>query len=165
MMEEDRAGKYLTFKLAAEEYGLEILRVREIIGLMDITEVPQTPYYIRGIINLRGSVIPVMDLRLKFGMETTADTDQTCVIVVEINSGDKSIATGLVVDSVSEVLDIAGDQIEDSPSFGSDIDTNYILGIGKIGEMVKILLNIDKVLDDDKTIIKGITKKKKEKAE
>jgi len=165
MMEEDRAGKYLTFKLAAEEYGLEILRVREIIGLMDITEVPQTPYYIRGIINLRGSVIPVMDLRLKFGMETTADTDQTCVIVVEINSGDKSIATGLVVDSVSEVLDIAGDQIEDSPSFGSDIDTDYILGIGKIGEMVKILLNIDKVLDDDKTIIKGITKKKKEKAE
>ena len=165
MMAEDRAGKYLTFKLAAEEYGLEILRVREIIGLMDITEVPQTPYYIRGIINLRGSVIPVMDLRLKFGMETTADTDQTCVIVVEINSGDKSIATGLVVDSVSEVLDIAGDQIEDSPSFGSDIDTDYILGIGKIGEMVKILLNIDKVLDDDKTIIKGITKKKKEKAE
>ncbi len=163
MTTSDRAGKYLTFKLGGEEYGLEIIKVREIIGLMDITEVPKIPHYFRGIINLRGQVIPVMELRLKFGMEITEDTEQTCVIVVEVNSGGKSVSTGLLVDSVSEVLDISGDQIEDAPSFGSDIDTDYILGIGKIGEMVKILLDIDKVIDEDKAMISGISQKKKEK--
>ena len=155
----ERAGKYLTFKLGGEEYGLEILKVREIIGLMDITDVPKTPHYFRGIINLRGQVIPVMELRLKFEMEPIEDTEQTCVIVVEVNSGGKSISTGLLVDSVSEVLDITGEQIEDSPSFGSNIDTDYILGIGKIGDMVKILLDIDKVLDDDKAVIQGVGQK------
>ena len=144
---EGRAGKYLTFKLAAEEYGLEILKVREIIGLMDITKVPQTPHYVRGVINLRGKVIPIIELRLKFGMDSTEDTEQTCIIVVEVASGQGSVMTGIVVDSVSEVLDIVEDQIEDAPTFGAGIDTDFILGIGKIKDEVKILLDIDKVLD------------------
>lgn len=163
MTASDRAGKYLTFELSGEEYGLEILKVREIIGLMNITDVPRIPHYFRGIINLRGKIIPVMELRLKFEMNTVEDTEQTCVIVVEVNNGDKSITTGLLVDSVSEVLNIKDDQIADAPSFGSDIDTDYILGIGKIGEMVKILLDIDKVLDDDKAVIHSISRKEKEK--
>ena len=144
-----RAGKYLTFVLDEEEYGLEILRVREIIGYMDITAVPQTPDYVKGVINLRGQVIPVVDLRTKFGMETTEQTEKTCIIVVEISQGDHSISTGIVVDCVSEVLDIAEPDIEDSPNFGSTVDTEFILGMGKIEDSVKILLDIDKVLAGD----------------
>jgi len=155
----DREGKYLTFELSGEEYGLEILRVREIIGLINITDLPRIPHYFRGIINLRGKIIPVMELRLKFDMDTAEDTKQTCVIVVEVNNDEKSITTGLLVDSVSEVLDIKDDQIADAPSFGSEIDTDYIHGIGKIGDMVKILLDIDKVLDDDKAVIHSISRK------
>ena len=141
-----KAGKYLTFVLAGEEYGLEILRVREIIGYMDITAVPQTPDYVKGVINLRGQVIPVVDLRTKFGMETAEQTEETCIIVVEISQGGHSISTGIVVDRVSEVLDIAGGDIEDPPNFGNTVDTEFILGMGKIGDSVKILLDIDKVL-------------------
>ncbi|MCK4625136.1 MAG: purine-binding chemotaxis protein CheW [Phycisphaerae bacterium] len=144
-----KAGKYLTFVLAGEEYGLEILRVREIIGYMDITAVPQTPDYVKGVINLRGQVIPVVDLRTKFGMETAEQTEETCIIVVEISQGDHSISTGIVVDRVSEVLDIASGDIEDPPDFGSRVDTDFILGMGKIGDSVKILLDIDKVLAGD----------------
>lgn len=141
-----RAGKYLTFKLAAEEYGLEILKVREIIGLMDITSVPKTPSYIRGVINLRGKVIPVIDLRQKFGMDAIDDTEETCIVVMEVKINDRSVMTGIVVDSVSEVLDIEEDQIGDSPEFGAGVETDFILGIGKIKDEVKILLDIDKVL-------------------
>jgi len=144
---DSRAGKYLTFRLDNEEYGLEILKVREIIGLMEITSVPQTPEHIRGVLNLRGKVIPVIDLRLKFGMESTEDTDQTCIVVVEVDFGDRSVMTGVVVDAVSEVLDIDNEQIEDAPAFGGGVDTDFILGIGKIKNEVKILLDIDKVLD------------------
>lgn len=144
----DREGKYLTFALAHEEYGLEILKVREIIGYMEITAVPQTPDYVKGVINLRGQVIPVVDLRAKFGMETADVTDQTCIIVVEISQGDHAFYTGIVVDHVQEVLDIAGQDIEEAPQFGSQVDTNFILGMGKIGDTVKILLDIDKVLGD-----------------
>ena len=142
----DKEGKYLTFALGAEEYGLEILKVREIIGYMDITAVPQTPAHVKGVINLRGQVIPVIDLRLKFGMEEAEVTEETCVIVVEISQGDRSFSTGIIVDHVQEVLDIEGEAIEDSPQFGSTVDTDFILGMGKIGETVKILLDIDKVL-------------------
>ena len=141
-----KAGKYLTFVLADEEYGLEILRVREIIGYMDITSVPQTPDYVKGVINLRGQVIPVVDLRAKFGMESIEPTEETCIIVVEISQGGQSISTGIVVDCVSEVLDITSGDIEDPPTFGSNVDTEFILGMGKIGDSVKILLDIDKVL-------------------
>lgn len=143
---EEKAGKYLTFRLAAEEYGLEILKVREIIGLMNITQVPRTPDYIRGVINLRGKVIPVLDLRNKFGMGVTEDTEETCIIVVEVNLEGESVMMGTVVDAVSEVLDIQKDEIADAPAFGTDVDTKFILGIGKVKDEVKILLDIDEVL-------------------
>ncbi|AQT67869.1 Chemotaxis protein CheW [Anaerohalosphaera lusitana] len=142
----EREGKYLTFVLANEEFGLEILKVREIIGYIDVTSVPQTPGYVLGVINLRGQVIPVVDLRAKFGMELAERTQETCIIVVEFEQGGRQISTGIVVDRVSEVLDIAGENIEETPQFGSSVGTDYILGIGKIGDTVKILLDIDKVL-------------------
>jgi purine-binding chemotaxis protein CheW len=141
-----REGKYLTFALGAEEFGLEILKVREIIGYKDITAGPQTPEYVKGVINLRGQVIPVIDLRMKFAMDEAEVTEQTCIIVVEISQGTIQFQTGIVVDHVSEVLDIAGGDIEDAPQFDSDVDSSFILGMGKIGETVKILLDIDKVL-------------------
>ena len=144
-----RAGKYLTFSLADEEYGLEILKVREINGFLDITAVPQTPPHVKGVINLRGQVIPVVDLRAKFGMETTEVTDQTCIIVVEITQKDHTFNTGIVVDRVQEVLDIAGEDIEEAPEFGDSVNTDFILGMGKIGDSVKILLDIDAVLGSD----------------
>ncbi len=145
----DREGKYLTFALANEEYGLEILKVREIIGYMDITAVPQTPHHVKGVINLRGQVIPVIGLRAKFGMEAAGITEQSCIIVVEITQGNQTFSTGMVVDHVQEVLDIAGRDIEEAPQFGSSVDTNFILGMGKIGDSVKILLDINKVLVGD----------------
>jgi purine-binding chemotaxis protein CheW len=141
------SGKFLTFFLAEEEYGLEILKVREIIGMMDITPVPRTPEFIRGVINLRGKVIPIIDSRLKFGMDPVERTDETCIIVVQA----AGIQVGIVVDKVSEVLDIAGEEIEDAPSFGKEVNTDYILGIGKSQGKVKLLLDIDKVLSDEDT--------------
>jgi len=141
-----RDGKYLTFALSQEEYGLEILKVREIIGYIDVTAVPQTPHYVKGVINLRGQVIPVVDLRAKFGMEITDVTEQTCIIVVEIAQDNRTFSTGIVVDRVQEVLDIAGQNIEEAPQFGAAVDTDFILGMGKVGDSVKILLDIDKVL-------------------
>lgn len=142
-----KAGKYLTFALGAEEYGLEILKVREIIGYMAITAVPQTPDYVEGVINLRGQVIPVVDIRTLFGMEPKDITDETCIIVVEVLRDGRTFSTGVVVDQVSEVLDIKGDSIEEAPQLGSDINTDFILGMGKVNGAVKILLDIDKVLD------------------
>ncbi|UCD51110.1 MAG: purine-binding chemotaxis protein CheW [Phycisphaerales bacterium] len=147
----EKEGKYLTFALASEEYGLEILKVREIIGYIDVTAVPQTPHYVKGVINLRGQVIPVVDLRAKFGMETTEVTDETCIIVVEITQDSRKFNTGIVVDHVQEVLDIDGQNIEEAPQFGAAVDTDFILGMGKIGDSVKILLDIDKVLGGAET--------------
>ena len=144
-----KEGKYLTFALGEEEYGLEILKVREIIGYVDVTRIPQTPDYVQGVINLRGQVIPVVDLRAKFGMETVERTEATCIIVVEISRAEDTISTGVIVDRVQEVLDISGEQIETAPEFGSSVDTDFILGMGKIGESVKILLDIDQVLGGD----------------
>jgi purine-binding chemotaxis protein CheW len=142
----EKEGKYLTFALAKEEYGLEILKVREIIGYMSITAVPQTPEYVKGVINLRGQVIPVIDLRAKFGMATTEKTEETCIIVVETAQGNRKFSTGIVVDHVQEVLDISGENIEEAPQFDSSVNTDFILGMGKVCESVKILLDIDKVL-------------------
>jgi purine-binding chemotaxis protein CheW len=147
----DKEGKYLTFALAQEEYGLEILKVREIIGFMEITAVPKTPNHVKGVINLRGQVIPVVDLRGKFGMEAAEITDETCIIVVEIAQEGRAFNTGIVVDHVQEVLDIDGTDIEDAPQFGSSVDTSFILGMGKVGDTVKILLDIDRVLCDVNT--------------
>jgi purine-binding chemotaxis protein CheW len=147
------AGKYLTFVLGVEEYGIEILKVREIIGVMDITPVPRTPHYIKGVINLRGKVIPVIDLRLKFDMEEKEYTNETCIIVVDV----QSVLIGIVVDTVSEVVDIVSDNIDPAPSFGSTVDTDFILGMAKIGDKVKILLDIDKVLSvEELQIMQGI---------
>lgn len=145
----NKGGKYLTFALGREEYGLEILKVREIIGYMDITAVPRTPSYVKGVINLRGQVIAVIDLRAKFGMDTAERTEQTCVIVVEIKQGGRKLSTGIIVDHVSEVLDISSEKIEEPPTFGASVDTDFILGMGKIGDSVKILLDIDRVLGED----------------
>ncbi|MCK5172874.1 MAG: purine-binding chemotaxis protein CheW [Planctomycetes bacterium] len=145
----DKEGKYLTFTLGHEQYGLEILKVREIIGYMEITAVPQTPHYVKGVINLRGQVIPVIDLRAKFGMETAEITEESCIIVVEIHQNKRQFSTGIIVDKVEEVLDIAGEDIEEAPQFDSSVNTDFILGMGKIGESVKILLNINRVLAGD----------------
>ncbi len=143
-----KEGKYLTFTLGTEEYGLEILKVREIIGIMNITSVPRTPDYVQGVINLRGKVIPVICLRVKFGLERAEFTDQTCIIVVDIEQNGRSLQMGILVDSVSEVLDISENEIEDPPTMGS-LDTGFILGMAKCKDGVKILLNIDEVLRTD----------------
>ncbi|MFH0879154.1 MAG: chemotaxis protein CheW [Lentisphaerota bacterium] len=140
------AGKYLTFKISAEDYGLEILKVQEIIKMMDITKVPRTPEFVRGVINLRGKVIPVVDLRLKFAMDAIEATEKTCIIVVQVARRDSKVTMGIIVDEVSEVLDISDQEIEPAPSFGTNVDTQFILGMAKAKGTVKILLDIDRVL-------------------
>ena len=138
-------GKFLTFFLDQEEYGLVILTVQEIIGLMPITRVPRTPDYVMGVVNLRGKVIPVVDLRLKFGMEAIEATDLTCIIVVQT----EGMQFGLVVDRVSEVVDLPGADIEEPPTFGEGVNSDYIMGMGKSEDRVTILLDIDRVLSSD----------------
>lgn len=148
-------GKFLTFQLKDEEYGLEILKVREIMGIMDITTVPKTPAYVKGVINLRGQVIPVIDLRLKFGMEKGTYDKRTCIVVVNVDG----LQMGIVVDTVSEVMDIESEAIEPAPSFGTKLQTDYILGMGKVQGTVKILLDIGEVLNsEDMVIIEEIAK-------
>ena len=155
----EKGAKYLNFILADEEYGLEVLKVREIIGYMDITAVPQMPAYVRGVINLRGQIVPVIDLRAKFGMESAEVTEETCIVVVEIGEGDGKLSTGVVVDRVQEVLDIPCDNIQESPEFGSSVDTDFILGMGKVGDSIKILLDIDKVLNSENLSFTEITER------
>lgn len=137
-----RAGKYLTFDLAGEEYGIEILKVHEIIGILPITRVPRTPPFILGVINLRGRVIPTIDLRLKFGLASNEITRETCIVVVQA----AGTQIGVVVDRVSDVLDIAEDEIEDVPAFGADVDTSCLIGVAKTGGRVRLLLDIERVL-------------------
>ncbi|HVO65109.1 MAG TPA: chemotaxis protein CheW [Syntrophales bacterium] len=145
-----REGKYLTFSLKDEEYGIEILKVKEIIGIMNITTIPQTPPYVKGVINLRGKVIPVIDLCLKFGMEESVYADRTCIVVVDAYGKDKgNFFIGIVVDSVSEVVNIRSNEIEDTPNFGVSLDNDYFLGMAKVKGDVKILLDIDHVLTSD----------------
>ncbi len=146
-----REGKYLTFSLGGEEYGIGILKIKEIIGMMPITPVPRMPAYVKGVINLRGKVIPVVNLRLKFGMEEVGYTDRTCIIVVETRGQSGSVLIGIIVDSVSEVLNIKAGEIEEAPGFGSGLETDYILGMAKMNGGVKILLDIDKVLGSEET--------------
>jgi purine-binding chemotaxis protein CheW len=144
MCTDRREGKYLTFVLANEEYGFEILKVREIIGTMNTTAVPGMPPYVNGVINLRGKVVPVIDLRLKFGMAAAEHTAETCIIVVDVRGS----LMGVVVDRVSEVLDIHGADIEDAPDVGVAVENDYILGMAKAKGQVKILLEVDKVLSE-----------------
>jgi purine-binding chemotaxis protein CheW len=141
------AGKYMTFQLAQEVYGLQILRVREIIGLMDITRVPRAPPFVRGVINLRGRVIPVVDLRQKFGMPPVEATEQTVIIVVQVEAAGRSLTMGVLVDLVLEVLDVQAGAIEPAPDLGSaQIAGDVILGVGKAGKHVVFLLDIAHVL-------------------
>lgn len=140
-------GKFLTFSLANEEYGISILKVREIIGMMPIRTVPQTPSFVKGVVNLRGKVIPVVDLRLKFGMEELDYTERTSIIVVDVKGPSETfVRIGIVADFVSEVANIKGEEVEDTPTFGAQLNTEYILGMAKIGKGVKILLDIDRIL-------------------
>lgn len=148
-----KEGKYLTFSLAGEEYGIGILKVKEIIGMMSITSVPQTPGFVKGVINLRGKVIPVVDLRLKFSIEATGYTERTCIIVVEIEGIERHLQIGIVVDTVSEVLNVKADDIEEAPAFGTGLQTEFILGMAKMEGGVKILLDIDKVLSETQVAI------------
>ncbi len=146
MAAKEHAGKYLTFALDKEVYGLAILKVQEIIGMMNVTSVPRTPEFVRGVINLRGKVIPVLDLRLKFSMESVEDTARTCIIVVQVASEGQDVTMGVIVDEVAEVLDVTADQIEPPPSFGAAVETAFLLGMGKVGNKVIMLLDVDKVL-------------------
>jgi len=140
-----RAGKYLSFALGSEEYAIRVLKVREIVKLQHITGVPDTPSEVRGVINLRGKVIPVIDLRVKFGMQNSKYGERTCIIVVEI-AGNLSGPMGIIVDEVSEVLTLADSDIQDTPDFGAGVETPYLLGLAKVRDTVKILLDIDQVL-------------------
>jgi purine-binding chemotaxis protein CheW len=146
----EKEGKYLTFTLANEDYGIGILKIKEIIGMMPITKVPRCPEFIKGVINLRGKVIPVMDLRMRFGVDAANYTERTCIVVVEVDSGSGNHMIGVIVDSVSEVLNIKTEDIEETPGFGTKVETDYILGMAKISGGVKILLDIDKVLNQER---------------
>ena len=147
-----RAGKYLTFILGKEEYGIEILIVNEIISIIEITSIPNMPEYVKGVINLRGKVIPIVDLRSKFNMPPREYDKETCIIVVNLQDS----FMGIAVDTVSEVLDIAEEDIDNPPSFGGDVRANFIRGMGKVKDKVKILLDINAVLQQAKSSIEMI---------
>lgn len=149
-----KEGKYLTFALGNEEFGLEILQVREIIGLMQITSIPNVPTFMKGVINLRGKIIPVIDLRLKFTMPEVKYSSETCIIVINV----REELVGIIVDKVCEVVDIPMNDIEPAPHLGSSVRVEFITGIGKIGEKVKILLDIEKVLTEELSMIQTLNK-------
>ncbi len=140
------AGKYLTFILGRESYGLDILKVQEIISLGKITRVPRSPAFVKGIINLRGKIIPVVDLRLKFGMAEAEYTNKSSIIVVDLFVNDQSLAIGMIVDTVREVMHFEAAKLEPSPKYGLNVDTDFVKALGKLNEEVVILIDIDKVL-------------------
>jgi purine-binding chemotaxis protein CheW len=141
-----RGGKYLTFRLGAEEYGLEITKVREIVGLMPITRVPGAPADVRGVVNLRGRIIPTVDLRLKFHLALAEDSERTCIVIVNVTTPRGSTQLGIVVDEVAEVLDLREEQIDHGIDLSAGLTPEFVLGLGLVEERVKILLDIDKVL-------------------
>jgi purine-binding chemotaxis protein CheW len=140
------SGKYLVFHLGQEEFGIRVLNVREIMGIQDITAVPHTPLYVKGVINLRGKVVPVVDLRLKFGLPPQEYTARTCIIVVQARMESGLIFMGVAVDGVAEVLNLTTSEIEDTPDFGDGTAKPYLLGMAKVKGKVKILLDIERVL-------------------
>jgi purine-binding chemotaxis protein CheW len=146
------AGKYLTFVLAGEDYAFPVGHVREITRITDITVVPRMPAHVSGVINLRGKVVPVMDLRVRFDLTATPPTDETCIVVTETSVGDSRVMFGAIVDRVSEVLNISADEIEDRPDFGERLNTQYMLGLAKVKGHIKILLDLDQMLADDARI-------------
>lgn len=141
-----RAGKYLIFHLGSEEFGVEVMKVREILGLQEITVVPQVPLFVKGVINLRGKVVPVIDLRLKFALPPQEYTARTCIVIVRTHQLDEDLLIGMVVDGVVEVLNLAASDIEETPDFGRTVANPYLHGLAKIKGKVKILLDIDRVL-------------------
>lgn len=143
-----RAGKYLIFRLGSEEFGARVTKVKEIMGIQDVTPVPQMPAYVMGVINLRGKVIPVVDLRLKFATNPEEFTARTCIVVMRTSAGADELLTGVIVDEVAEVLNLLPSEIEDTPDFGSGVMTPYLLGMAKVKDKVKILLDIDEVLNN-----------------
>lgn len=141
------AGKYLTFSLASELYGLEILKVSEIVGMLPVTRVPRLPDYVAGVVNLRGRIIPVVDVRVAFGLADASITDRTCIIVVSVaREGAAATTLGIIVDEVSDVLSLPDEVIEATPEFGTEVDTSFIKGVGRVEERVVLLLDIDRVL-------------------
>ncbi len=150
---DENDNKFLSFRLGREEYGVEILRVREIIGIIDVTPLPQTPDYIKGVINLRGKIIPVIELRAKFSLDSKEYNEETCIIVVEVSDGGEDrFQMGVIVDSVNEVIAIPREDIEAAPKFGAEVDTDFIMGIGKLTDRAVTLLNIDTVMCASDTI-------------
>ena len=141
-----RSGKYLTFKLGPEVFGVRVIKVREIMGIQQITAVPQTPAYLKGVINLRGKAIPVIDLRLKFGLPAMEYNHRTCIVIVQVEGETGEMLVGLIVDGVSQVLNLAPSDIQDTPEFGARLNTHFILGMAKRKGKVKILLDIDRVV-------------------
>lgn len=153
-----RPGKYLTFVLGEEQYGLDILKVQEIIGLMAITRVPKTPDYIRGVINLRGKVNPIIDLRLKFSMDSMEDTRKTCIVVLQLTGEEGTVMPlGIVVDEVAEVVDITAEHLQPPPSFGASVGNDVILGIGRFNERVILLLDVEKMFSEEEiAVVQGM---------
>lgn len=149
----NRGGKYLTFVMAKEEYGISILKVREIIKLLEITSIPKTPGYIKGVINLRGKIIPIMDLRLKFGLEEKEYNERTCIVVVEVMLNETRRLMGLIVDTVSEVANLTADQIEPPPEYGNQNNQGVLVGVGKVKERVILLLDIEQILSREESIL------------
>ena len=152
---EELVGKYLTFALGNEEYSVPVLKVREIIKIMDITAVPQVPEYVKGVVNLRGKVIPVVDLRLKFGFPPQDYTERTCIIVVEVTLATGARMMSIIVDHVSEVLNLVAEEIEETPEFGDRVCTDYMKGVAKVKGTVKILLDLDRVLGTDDAALRA----------
>ena len=153
-LEQKLAGKYLTFLLGDEIFGLEILKVQEIIGIERVTSVPGTPDHVRGVINLRGKVIPIIELRLKFNLKHVEDSDRTCIIVVQVMRGGEQLVVGVIVDAVSEVLEIGSKDIEPAPELGDD-GKSFLLGIGKVDKAVIMLLDIDMVVSGNDVAMLG----------
>ena len=150
-------NKFLTFKLNQEEYAIPILKIKEIIGMMPITQVPRLPKFIKGVINLRGKIIPVIDLRLKFGLDERDYDERTSIIVMELDTGNGSKTSGMVVDTVQEVIDITAESIEPPPQYGTDLDQAFLTGMGKVNDNVVMLLDADKILSsDEQQIIESV---------
>jgi len=143
----ERAGKYLTFELGNEVYGLPVLRVREVVGIQAAAKVPHAPIHVKGVINLRGKVIPIVDLRMKFGLPNAEETDRTCIIVMQLSGRGTTILVGAVVDRVSEVMSLAANDIEDTPDFGDGSTLPYVLGIAKTRDGVRILIDPDTLFE------------------
>jgi purine-binding chemotaxis protein CheW len=160
---ETKINTYLTFRIGSEDFAVDVLKVREILELVKITQVPKTPEFMKGVINLRGSVVPVVDMHIKFGLKAEERTVDTCIIVMEVNIRDEVVVLGAIADMVKEVTDIDRDNIEPPPRIGTTVDVEFIEGIGKIGEDFVIMLDINKVFsEEDIKLVKSVGRLKEE---